>query len=726
MTVEFEPWTAFDIEAALLQPKAQHLIPFFFNKLVFTREWMQRHLDRTIHDLQARYSPGEHVDTESLKPFDVIYRRENVRHDLRAVFDLARSSNPRAAVALVNDSGIPEKDIIETDDSLREFLDLGDAVDWSIDREWPIYRWIVCWHSLTRRLHGINDAIGDRMRSGKTADDDLLLRRVWDTTKAHALGGPEVFGGRWARLLPIDESRATIFVGRAGAGKSHALARGAECAWNAGAPVVHILGQHILDDDPRISILKHMEIPAWSFHEALTALNLAAEAAGTRAMLVIDALNEGRGTDVWRRHFASFIHEVNKHDRIVLVVSCREEYLDYVVSPELILNPYMYPGNNGESPEDCAPLGKLVRVSVDGFQTTEEREAALQKFMDDKGIVRPTVPALDSEFFNPLFMSSVCRSMAKAGIRVFPRGVFDGARKTFEFVLETKAKALGTRHDGTDGMYPALCGSLMDLAGVMVASRKDHVPLDKAIEVIDSAFRTLPIRDQTWIDVLERSDILRRDVERSGKEVTSWSRPNEVIRFSFQRLQDNLIAERLILDCHDIEGAFKPDAPFGFLLRRSIRRDGIVILKSNPRWIGVLGALWAAVAQRHEKELWDLRSFFGNPDVQYYPNDLRPIFHMSIRERSGAAFTQRTGDIFNRLWEDNPEEKLAIILSTSCVPHHSWNADLLAAQLFSLPLADRDSVWSRWFIKEGSILIDRATEIILTVRSFLEQVREND
>jgi hypothetical protein len=140
MTVEFETWTAFEIEAVLLRPDAQHLIPFFFDRLVFTREWMQRHLDRTIHDLHARYRPGEHVDTESLGPFDVIYRREKVRRDLWAVFDLARSSDPRAAAALVEDAGVPEADIIAAEDSLKDFLALGEAIDWSIVREWPICR----------------------------------------------------------------------------------------------------------------------------------------------------------------------------------------------------------------------------------------------------------------------------------------------------------------------------------------------------------------------------------------------------------------------------------------------------------------------------------------------------------------------------------------------------------------------------------------------------------
>jgi sugar phosphate isomerase/epimerase len=41
MKVEFVPWTAFDLETVLLKPHAQHLIRFFFDRLVLTQQWMR-------------------------------------------------------------------------------------------------------------------------------------------------------------------------------------------------------------------------------------------------------------------------------------------------------------------------------------------------------------------------------------------------------------------------------------------------------------------------------------------------------------------------------------------------------------------------------------------------------------------------------------------------------------------------------------------------------------
>ena len=711
MAVTFEPWTAFELENALLRAGAEGLLRYFFDQLTFTPEWIGRHFDRTIRALQARYSPEEHVDTESLKVFDVIYHRENVRQDLRRVFEVARASDPRSAVALVEESGVTESDISTVEDSQREFVTLASAVELGTEKQWPVCDWFLYWYRFTRKLNHIHNFLQRRIWDAESVEKEDLRRRLSETTRIYELTGPEVFGGHWSRLLPIDGARAALLVGRAGAGKSHVLARGAQAALGEGAPVIHILGQYILDNDPRTSILGWLELTGWTFNDALTALNLAAEAAGTRALLVIDALNEGRGTDVWRNHLAGFIAEVNRHDRIALVLSCREEYLKYVVPKAMISDLHPYPDEDGQ-PKNCEPLGKLVRVGVSGFRTTEEREAALRMFMDKKGIARPTAPVLDEEFFNPLFMTSVCRSMASAGMTVFPRGV-RGAKEIFRFVLETKARVLGTRYDGTEEVHRALLAALDALAAKMVERREDSIPLHDAIDLIGSSFRVLPLREKTWLEVIEGSDILRRDPEPSVDEITDWSRPSEVVRFSFQRLQENLFAEHLVKVCRgiNVEDIFDQEAPCAFLLRRRSEPTGRSILKFNPRWVGVLGALWAAVAEIHGKEIFDLRSFFGNPDVYFYPHEFRPVFHTSLRERKGTAFSPRTKEILDLLWKDDQEQKLAILLATSCVPSHAWNADYLSQRLITLSPGKLDSAWSQLFTGNHSELTDRAVEI---------------
>ncbi len=705
-SVSFEAWTAFEIEGLLTRPEAAHLIPFFFqDALVFTGDWMQRQRLRTCADLGARYSPDDHVDTESLRTFDVIYRRANIRRDLHEIFAVAQTSNPRAAAALVPEIPITTEMLGEVESALEKFLALRHAIDDALPTPWPVEGWITTWYATTRKLIALMDAINGNTWQGEVSE------RVSQATRVYELTRPQVFGGRWSELLPIDGGRAALLVGRAGAGKSHAIARAVEAAASEGAPVIHLLGQHILDDDPRWSILNHLELRKWTVRAFLTALDLAAEMCGTRALLAIDALNEGRGLSVWRgNHLASLVREVSEHDRLVLVLSCREEYLDYVIPEGLLAQPGCYPDKEGRPPKDCAPLGKPVKVAVEGFRTEEERESALRIFMDAKGIARPTAPILDDEFFNPLFMSSVCRSMAKAGLKVFPRGMH-GASQIMAFVLETKSKALGTAHDGTAAVYNALLRALNSLAKAMIDAHADHVPLYEANTLINAAFQTLPVVGDSWLTILEGSDILRQDVERSAEPITPLSAPTEVVRFVFERLQDQLRAQQLLASCPDIEAAFDPGGPFEILIHRSVNSDGEPVIAPVESWVGVFGALWSAVAETHHKEIWDLRSFSRGAQVAGDHDAFRRVVQVSLRERQAGAFTSYTRDLFNLLWENKDQERLELLLSLSCVPQHAWNADDVAARLFSRTNDERKEIWSQHFTGAHSDLVRRAQEI---------------
>ncbi|CAN7260935.1 hypothetical protein LJR289_001094 [Pseudoduganella sp. LjRoot289] len=690
ITVQFEAWTAFELERDLLKPAAHHLRQFFFNRLAFSEEWFHRAAQRTVAALQARYSPAEHVPTESQMPFDVIFRRQPLTDHLHEIFLTARESQPAAALSAL---GLPPDQLsygIACETLLGEFLRLQTRVNDGFDLPWPLEAWFDRWHDATRNLTDLYHG------ATRHLPNDELTHRVSAMMRVTDLISPEIFGGHWARLLPVDRSRALLLVGRAGAGKSHALAHAAQTALASGAPVIHVLGQHILDHDPRVSILKQLDLAGWRFDDLLAALDLAAEAANTRAMLVIDGLNEGHGLSVWRNHLAALVSDVNRYERVVLAVSCREEYLDYVVPAGLIHDRHQIHRMSGV-PFD--PLGKLVQVEISGFRTMQEREAALIQFMDRNGIARPGPLMLDDELFNPLFLSSVCRSMAKAGIKVFPPGLH-GTFSMFNFVLEAKASSLGSGHDGKPRLLESLRAALHALAAQMVVRQSDHLPLQQAAAVLQTLSQQFPVAGLTWLEILEGADILRRDVDGQAAGSGAWSLANEVVRFAFQRLQDNFLADQLATAAGDIGHAFAGENCWAFLVRHTKDMAGEPTLKLVPAWRGVLGALWAIVADRFGRELCDLPSFFGNPDGRYFESEMRAVFRASLRERAPTAFTARTGELFDILFHERWHEQHEVYLSCACIPGHPWNADYLARKLeaMSPEMLDNNFVhqFDRW------------------------------
>ena len=61
--------------------------------------------------------------------------------------------------------------------------------------------------------------------------------------------------------------------------------------------------------------------------EFLGALDTAAEAARTRALLLVDALNEGAGAKLWRAEIAEFLQQVHRYPNIAIALTCRSEYV---------------------------------------------------------------------------------------------------------------------------------------------------------------------------------------------------------------------------------------------------------------------------------------------------------------------------------------------------------------------------------------------------------------
>lgn len=87
-----------------------------------------------------------------------------------------------------------------------------------------------------------------------------------------------------------------ILRGAAGTGKTHLLCDLARQRISAGRPTVLLLGQRFVSNEvPWSQALQQLDLPGLSAEEFVGALEAAAQAAGSRALLIIDAINEGAG-----------------------------------------------------------------------------------------------------------------------------------------------------------------------------------------------------------------------------------------------------------------------------------------------------------------------------------------------------------------------------------------------------------------------------------------------
>ena len=94
---------------------------------------------------------------------------------------------------------------------------------------------------------------------------------------------------------------ALLLVGKGGTGKTHLFCDVANHRISRGLPRVLLLGGHFKDSEPWAQIIGLLGLSCTK-EQFLGALQTAAQAKGTRALILIDALNEGEGKKLWKKH----------------------------------------------------------------------------------------------------------------------------------------------------------------------------------------------------------------------------------------------------------------------------------------------------------------------------------------------------------------------------------------------------------------------------------------
>src|SRR5205814_1338979 len=103
--------------------------------------------------------------------------------------------------------------------------------------------------------------------------------------------------------------------GYAGSGKTHLLRQVALQRIGEGQPTLLFLGRHFRDAEPWAQIIERAHLTC-SRDEFLGALETAAWSSRARALILIDALNEGSGRILWPSSLPGLLYSLENHPRI--------------------------------------------------------------------------------------------------------------------------------------------------------------------------------------------------------------------------------------------------------------------------------------------------------------------------------------------------------------------------------------------------------------------------
>ncbi|MDE0260122.1 MAG: ATP-binding protein [Gammaproteobacteria bacterium] len=446
-----------------------------------------------------------------------------------------------------------------------------------------------------------------------------------------------------------------ILNGDAGTGKTHLLCDVASRRISAGRPTVLLMGQRFVsNDEPWSQALQQLDLPSLSAEKFVGALEAAAQAADSRALVLIDAINEGAGRSIWPSHLAAFLTRMESSPWIGVVLSVRSSFEDLVF------------------PEDVRSGATVVTHS--GF--TGHEYDALRTFFVHYGLELPSTPLLAPEFQNPLFLMTLCRGLNAKGEGRLPRG-FQGITDLFALYLDAINERLASSLD-FDYQMPLVRQAVEAVAEAILDSdsRAAWLPLAKAKDVVN---RLLPGRDfgRSLYRGLIAEGVLVESV-RSTQDA-----PAEVAVFAaYERLADHFMARSLLsghLDANDPAAAFSATGALAFICDKS--------KYVSP---GLLEALCIQIPERIGQEL-----------ISVAPKcagrwGLGGAFRQSLVWRTYAAFSDDTRRALNELCRNEYDlhDTLDVLLTVASLPEHPLNAWFLDQRLRKGAMPDRDAWWS--------------------------------
>ncbi|AQW70395.1 AAA family ATPase [Pseudomonas parafulva] len=660
-SIEFIVWTASDITDRLAHPSAEGLRRFWFGDFEFSARWFSDHIALAIKSLDERYHPEDHVEVGIERVFRIALRDPSIITEIQEQIAKIYAAAQLKSVGKTLSGQVDQIEKIEQEIGSLESLSQQFTTDaW---RNWPLREVIQSVENISDNVHDLElavwklrESMPEQPKSGFSALDsaDHTLRKLSDVAYTFRSYIQK-------RHFSAEYQRSILIYGKAGTGKSHLLGSIAESAITEGRPVFLILGQHLTAENIWTQISRRLGIDKINPDALLQALSAAADASGKRGLILVDAVNEGAGLALWRNELAEFIARVERHANLLLVFSCRTEYKPYVIPKSL---------------EETIPSFR-----IQGFETKEEQSRAARVYLGGRGISQPNTPWLAAEFVNPLFLRSACVALKLEGLKHFPKGLV-GTKQVFSFYTKSIARNMGVGRDGSDELVIPTNQALAAIAAYMATHRRDFVPHIDAIRIVGEKFHAYPTPPGiTWFEALQRNGLFRLDPNPRGWDADPFAVPDDIVRFSFQRLQDYLMASGLLKEVDDPSEALRAGT-LQFI------HDGESI---HGEWAGLTDALSVQLPELFDQELLDLLP----GDIGVWADDyaVGNAFIESLRWRNNDSFTERTLEIFEAFVKAE-EEHFDIVVQVSANVGHPWNAKVLHKKLINLSMANRDAHWT--------------------------------
>lgn len=672
MDVGFELWGSYELTDRLIQPENAGRIAYWFDTSALSTTWFSGRIEEALKEAGARYTPQIHVDLPVSQAFSGIARTPAFfdRQKARAI-PIRKALHQLGHLGATGDA-VRVLQLDDTRDGLVDARDLTEIIHrplaWFEDLAYQPTGSISFGDALElvdaseRRIDELVQEVREKGREWREAQAEAPDRKIhahsdpFDSAIRRLYGlQSDLSTARFAltEASQITEAPVVLLSGRAGTGKSHLLCDLTSSMLSEGHPTVLLMGQRFIGlDDPWRQALGQLDLPGLGADQFVGALEACAEAAGRRALFVIDALNEGAGRKLWPSTLASFLERLVRSEWISVVVSVRTP-LEEVILPDEVRE-------------------QLHEIRHEGFSGVEYD--AMKTFFDYYGLERPSAPLLVPEFRNPLFLKVLCEGLVETGTRRLPRG-FHGIARVFDLHL-TAINARIARDFG----YPRSRGYVQDAVHAFVRSFPDletpWIPVDDAESVVAKAVPVLADGNRLYMALVGAGVLVETVVGGGGSEA------EVVARLAYDRL-GNYLAVAAALESRTVDDV------------ADVFTSGPLALVSEANGLGSSGLVESICTQLPERFDLELVDVVADANGLWCYAD---AFRQSVLWRSPGSVTERTWSCLIDTVEYEADERalMELLLKLATVPEHPFNADLLDELLRSREMAERDAFWSTY------------------------------
>ena len=671
MNVEFVWWGSSELLDQLTQPIYANRVFSWFDIRYFDDSWFGSRLGQAIAAAGARFTPELHVDVPIVHKLELLGRTETALNQTKL---LARDI--RRALSFVRHTSTPDEyssqivDLAEVSHSVRleQLLQAGEAalsafsaLDFAPTDKAPLAsakEKVKAARNLAEETtESLHKVIQDYSSKVEGESQSPYLPSPIDRLRDSVVSlGFRLDNAKFelCQAADIVDRKLMILEGMAGTGKTHLLCDSARIRVDSGAPTILLLGHRFTtSEEPWTQVFQQLEMHDLSVEKFVGALEAAAEARNCRALLIVDALNEGHGHEVWTNHLSAFLESLERSAWIAVVLSVRSTYAEII--PEEVRN-------------------KAVVVEHTGF--TDDEYEAVARFSSYYSLELPSVPILQPEFSNPLFLKMICEGLHSREEKRLPKGLH-GVTEFFGFYLDSVNSSLAKALD-YDPNHSLVQDALGKFAQESANIGSRYLPRQRAQKTVD---QLLPNRDfsRSLYRGLVIEGILLEDID--------WRKNNgreKVTSITYERFADHMIANNLLethLDADNPEAAFAIGGGLAFLGEEGVyTRDGLI------------EALCIQVPELTGRELVRLA-----PNLLERPNTGRAL-RQSIVWRKLDAFSEDTWGILNECitYEGDFAETLDVLLTVATLENHPFNAELLDTSLRRCSMPDRDAWWTTY------------------------------